>query len=253
MVIYLSAMQCIGIIPARYGSSRFPGKPLCLIHGKSMIQRVYEQAAKAVCLDEVVVATDDQRIYDHVEAFGGNVVMTFAHHHSGTDRCLEALNRMPNKYDIAINIQGDEPYLDPSQIEEVVALFTNDKTQIATLVKKIARYENLHNPNRVKVVFNHDKKALYFSRQAIPYLSGFEPDTWLSHYDYYRHIGIYAYRTKVLEAIAVLTPTALEKAESLEQLRWLDHGYNIYVAETDHEAFGIDTPEDLEQLNQMQP
>lgn len=239
----------LGIIPARYASTRFPGKPLALINGKPMIQRVYEQAKKV--LQYVVVATDDERIFNAVKAFGGKVVMTSSNHPSGTDRCCEAMMLQPMAYDVVINIQGDEPFIDPTQIEALMHCFDDDQTEIATLVRPFAvdaTFEQLTNPNTPKVVFDQSHRALYFSRSVIPYQRGLEPNEWASHYPYHAHVGIYAYKSDVLQAITKLPLSALEKAESLEQLRWLEHGYCIRVAETNVPTFGIDTPEDLEEL-----
>ena len=223
----------LGIIPARYASSRFPGKPLVDIGGKPMIQRVYEQAKKV--LKYVVVATDDTRIYDCVKSFGGKVVMTSTEHRSGTDRCYEAMSLQPMAYDVVINIQGDEPFIHPEQIEALMRCFDNDQTDIATLVRPFganATFKELSNPNTPKVVFDDSKRALLFSRSVIPYQRGIAPEDWSAHYAYYAHVGIYAYRSEVLKAITTLPASVLEKAESLEQLRWLEHGYCIQVAET---------------------
>lgn len=243
-------MKILGIIPARFASSRFPGKPLADIGGKSMIQRVYEQALKAKSLSKVVVATDDPRILDHVISFGGDACMTSESHPSGTDRCFEALKKEGgvNKYDYVINIQGDEPFIDPEVIEQLSKLL-DFKTEIATAVKKIADYESLFNPNVVKTVLSMRKQCLYFSRQTVPYVRGHEPETWLEHADFYKHIGIYAYRSDVLEQISHIPTSILEDTEKLEQLRWLGFGYKIYATITDHESIGVDTPEDLEKLN----
>lgn len=243
-------MKILGIIPARFASSRFPGKPLANIGGKSMIQRVYEQALKAKSLSKVVVATDDTRILDHVTAFGGEVYMTAENHPSGTDRCFEALQKAGggSKFDYIINIQGDEPYIDPETIDQMAKLL-DFKTEIATAVKKITDYETLFDPNVVKAVLTMRKQCLYFSRQTVPYVRGFEPETWLEHADFYKHIGLYAYRNDVLEQISHLPPSPLENTEKLEQLRWLGYGYKIYATITNYESIGVDTPEDLEKLN----
>ncbi len=243
-------MKILGIIPARFASSRFPGKPLADIGGKSMIQRVYEQAQKAKSLSKVVVATDDPRILDHVIAFGGDAYMTAENHPSGTDRCFEALQKAggSSKYDYIINIQGDEPFIDPETIEQMTKLL-DFKTEIATAVKKISDYETLFDPNVVKAVLTMRKQCLYFSRQTVPYVRGHEPETWLEHADFYKHIGLYAYRNDVLEQISHLPPSPLENTEKLEQLRWLGYGYKIYATITNYESIGVDTPEDLEKLN----
>lgn len=243
-------MKILGIIPARFASSRFPGKPLADIGGKSMIQRVYEQAQKAKSLSKVVVATDDSRIFDHIIGFGGEAYMTAENHPSGTDRCFEALQKAggSSKYDYIINIQGDEPFIDPETIEQMAKLL-DFKTEIATAVKKINDYETLFDPNVVKAVLTMRKQCLYFSRQTVPYVRGHEPETWLEHADFYKHIGLYAYRNDVLEQISHLPPSPLENTEKLEQLRWLGYGYKIYATITNYESIGIDTPEDLEKLN----
>ncbi len=237
-------MNILGIIPARYSSSRFPGKPLVDIAGKSMIQRVYEQAKKCVHLTEVIVATDDVRIYDHVLAFGGMVIMTSPDHQSGTDRCAEVALQHP-QYDVIINIQGDEPYIDPEQISKLAACFNNADTQIATLVKKVQSEQELFNPNSPKVVINKLSEAVYFSRSPLPHIRGQEPQNWLNYYTYFKHIGIYGYRADILQQVTKLPVSSLEKAESLEQLRWIENGYRIKVAETELETFAVDTPEDL--------
>jgi len=240
-------MRFLGIIPARYASTRFPGKPLADIGGKSMIQRVYEQVKP--CLDEVWVATDDTRIEEAVRAFGGNVVMTSTQHKSGTDRCLEASHLIGGNYDVVINIQGDEPFIQPSQIEALKACFSvKPSTRLATLVKRFTPndgWEALQNPNSPKVVLNESGEALYFSRSVVPYLRGIEPSQWLEKGLHYKHIGIYAYRRETLEEIAMLPPSPLELTESLEQLRWLENGYSIQTALTDIETIAVDTPEDL--------
>ncbi|SDF06381.1 3-deoxy-manno-octulosonate cytidylyltransferase (CMP-KDO synthetase) [Mucilaginibacter pineti] len=240
-------MKILGIIPARYASSRFPGKPLVDIAGKSMIQRVYEQAKKCNDLTEVIVATDDDRIFNHVQAFGGVAVMTAADHQSGTDRCAEVALLHP-EYHVVINIQGDEPYIDPEQITKLAACFINPDTQIATLIKKVLTVEELHNTNSPKVVINKLSEAIYFSRSALPHIRGQEPENWLEFYTYFKHIGIYGYRADVLQQITKLPISGLEKAESLEQLRWVENGYRIKVAETELETHAIDVPEDLLKL-----
>lgn len=240
-------MNILGIIPARYASSRFPGKPLVEIAGKSMIQRVYEQAAKCVDLTDVMVATDDDRIFDHVIQFGGKAVMTGDHHQSGTDRCAEVA-AIHTDYDVIINIQGDEPYIDPAQISKLAACFAAPDVQIATLIKRIKSEQELHNPNSPKVVVNKLNEAIYFSRSALPHIRGEEPQNWLEFYTYYKHIGIYAYRADVLQQITKLEISTLEKAEALEQLRWIENGYRIKVAETEFETYAVDTPADLELL-----
>ncbi len=239
--------KIIGIIPARYASTRFPGKPLADIAGKSMIQRVYEQASKAPSLSSVVVATDDTRIAEHVAAFGGTVVMTSASHQSGTDRCAEVLGTT-NGYGIAVNIQGDEPFIDPAQIELLVSCFHTDRTQIATLIKRINTTDELFNTNTPKVVINHHKEALYFSRTTIPFQRKAEQKNWLNHHTYYKHIGIYGYRNHILQEITRLPISALEQTETLEQLRWLENGYRIQTAETTMDTHAVDIPEDVEKV-----
>ncbi|MFA8451308.1 MAG: 3-deoxy-manno-octulosonate cytidylyltransferase [Bacteroidales bacterium] len=245
-------MRVLGIIPARYASSRFPGKPLVDIKGKTMIQRVYEGACACDGLDEVVVATDHQEIYSCVKDFAGKVEMTSPNHMSGTDRCAEVLDLYAKRnlhFDIVINIQGDEPFICVEQIEALRECFSNQNTDIATLVKKIDDSEELHNPNNVKVVFSKNRKALYFSRQAIPFMRNEEQKTqWISKHNYFKHIGVYAYRADVLREVTKLSISTLEKSESLEQLRWLENDYEIVVAETSIEAISVDTPEDLEKL-----
>jgi len=240
-------MKILGVIPARYASSRFPGKPLVDIAGKSMIQRVYEQAKKCKDLTEVIVATDDKRIFDHVVDFHGMVVMTSADHQSGTDRCAEVALNHP-EYDVVINIQGDEPYIEPEQISQLAACFKDPNTQIATLVKKVQSEQELFNPNSPKVVVNKNSEAVYFSRSPLPYIRGQEEKNWLRQFTYFKHIGIYGYRADILQQITKLPVSALEKAESLEQLRWIENGYQIKVAETEFETFAVDTPEDLANL-----
>ena len=240
-------MNILGIIPARYASTRFPGKPLVNIAGKSMIQRVYEQAKKCADLAEVMVATDDTRIYGHVLSFGGMAVMTSADHQSGTDRCAEVALQHP-QYDVIINIQGDEPYIDPEQISKLAHCFNDAGTQIATLIKKVQTVDELVNVNSPKVVINKLSEAVYFSRSPLPHVRGKQQQDWLNFYTYFKHIGIYGYRADVLQQITKLPVSPLEKAESLEQLRWIENGYRIKVAETELETFAVDTPGDLEKL-----
>ena len=245
-------MRFLGIIPARYASTRFPGKPLANMAGKPMIQRVYEQAQTTV--DELVVATDDTRILDAVQRFGGRVVLTSDQHRSGTDRCYEALLKTGNNFEVVINIQGDEPFIQPAQIELLKHCFKEADTQIATLVKPFDRDEDfeqaLFNPNVVKVVLNNSNEAMYFSRSVIPYIRGTEHTKWLKTHTFFKHIGLYAYRTDILKEITTLPPSSLELAESLEQLRWLQNSYKIKTAITHQETIGIDTPEDLEKAMQ---
>ena len=240
-------MKFIGIIPARYASTRFPGKPLADMKGKYMIQRVYEQVRKI--LDNVCVATDDDRIFNAVKSFGGNVVMTSAEHRSGTDCCFEAYNRLGGNEDVIINIQGDEPFIKPEQIESLIACFDSPQTQIATLVRPFEAtegYEALANPNSPKVILNDKNEALYFSRSIIPYMRNISPEQWPDKHVYYKHIGMYGYRADILSQITQLPQSSLEIAESLEQLRWLQNGYTIKVGITTQETIGIDTPDDLQ-------
>lgn len=239
-------MKYIGIIPARYASTRFPAKPLALLGGKPVIQHVYQQVAGV--LDEAVVATDDERIASVVKSFGGKVVMTGTHHKSGTDRCYEAYTKVGDGFDVVVNIQGDEPFIQPEQLATVKTCFDDPDTQIATLVKPFTAedgWESLQNPNSPKVVVDNRMRALYFSRSVIPYLRGSEQGEWLQRHTYYKHIGLYAYRANVLKEITALSQSSLELAESLEQLRWLQNGYTIKVGISEVETIGIDTPEDL--------
>lgn len=245
-------MKFIGIIPARYASSRFPGKPLADMVGKPMIQRVYEQVKLA--LDEVWVATDDQRIVQAVEGFGGKAVMTSADHQSGTDRCQEAFAKIGGDFDVIINIQGDEPFIQPQQIEALKACFNNKEVELATLVKAFKKedgFEALFNPNSPKVILNKNSEAIYFSRSVIPYIRDAHHDDWLGKNVFYKHIGMYAYRADVLERITQLQQSTLELAESLEQLRWIENGYKIKVGLTDIETIGIDTSEDMDKALKM--
>ena len=235
-----------GIIPARYGSSRFPGKPLAMIGEKTMIQRVYEQAKKAI--ETVFVATDDQRIYNAVLDFGGKAVMTSGNHPNGTSRCFEVIQHINEDADIVINIQGDEPFINPEQLNELKALFENPAVTIGTQIKKITNAEDLFNPNIPKVVVNKKMEAIYFSRSTIPFLRNIPESEWLSKHSFYKHIGLYAYRKEVLAKLVNLSPTSNEQAESLEQLRWLDHGFTIQTGITDFETIGIDTPEDITKI-----
>ena len=245
-------MNYIGIIPARYASTRFPGKPLAMLGGKPVIQRVYEQVSGV--MDDVLVATDDERILKTVEGFGGKAVMTRADHKSGTDRCYEAYVLQGKPYDVVVNIQGDEPFIQPQQLEAVKACFEDVTTQIATLVKPFTADEPfavLENVNSPKVVVNKNWNALYFSRSIIPYQRNAEKQDWLKGHTYYKHIGLYAYRTEVLKEITMLPQSSLELAESLEQLRWLENGYKIKVGISEVETIGIDTPQDLERAEEF--
>ncbi len=239
-------MTFIGIIPARYASTRFPAKPLALLGGRTVIERVYRQVDGV--LDAAVVATDDQRIYDVVESFGGKAVMTSVHHKSGTDRVWEAYEHIGEEFDVVVNIQGDEPFIQPSQLHAIQHCFDNEDTQIATLVKPFTPQDGLaalENPNSPKVVVDDNGRALYFSRSVIPYLRGVDRSEWLSTHTFYKHIGLYAYRPDVLRQLTALPQSPLELAESLEQLRWLQAGYHIQVGVSQVETIGIDTPEDL--------
>lgn len=237
----------IGIIPARYASTRFPGKPLAMLGGKSVISRVYEQVSRV--LGHVYVATDDERIFTHVSAFGGRAVMTSTHHQSGTDRIQEAMAKIgASEFDVVVNVQGDEPFIQRSQIETVMACFEDERTQIATLgMPFTARHslEDLENPNSPKIVLDNDGYALYFSRSVVPFVRSAERREWMGRFPFLKHIGLYAYRTDVLSQITALPPSALELAESLEQLRWLQNGFRVKVGITSVETIGIDTPEDL--------
>ncbi len=240
-------MKFIGIIPARYASTRFPAKPLAMLGGKMVIQRVYEQVCGV--LDETYVATDNELIEEAVKSFGGKVVMTSVHHKSGTDRCYEAFTKVGEGYDVIVNIQGDEPFIRPSQLKELKDCFLDPQTQIATLVKPFTEADGMDavmNPNSPKVVVNRNMNALYFSRTVIPYQRNQEMKEWHKHHVYYKHIGLYAYRAEVLKEITNLPQSSLEIAESLEQLRWLENGYTIKVGITEEETIGIDTPQDLE-------
>ena len=248
----MSDLRFVAIIPARYASTRFPGKPLVDIGGKTMIQRVYDQVSKV--LDDVYVATDDQRIFDKVRSFDGKVIMTSDAHRSGTDRCYEAFTKLDDWFDVVINVQGDEPFIQPEQIEALKNCFADEETQIATLVKKITErdgVEVLFNPNSPKVVIDKQNNALYFSRSPIPYKRGSDEKNWMAEHDYYKHVGVYAYRSEVLSQIVQMPPSKLELAESLEQLRWLENGLKIKAGFTDVETVGIDTPEDLEKIKGM--
>ena len=237
----------LGIIPARYASSRFPGKPLIDILGKSMIQRVYEQAKKSTYLSDVVVATDDERIYKHVESFGGKAVYTKAEHPSGTDRCFEALQQVKGKFDYVINIQGDEPFIDPTQID-LLCNVCDGKTELATLMIPVDSHDVLFDIGEVKITLNKNNEALYFSRMVIPYIKGKPESEWHKYHAYFRHVGMYAYRKDILEAVTKLEPSSLENAESLEQLRWLENGFKVKCALTTFDSHCIDTPEDIEKV-----
>lgn len=246
-------MKFLGIIPARYASTRFPGKPLVEIAGKKMIQRVYERAAAS--LEEVWVATDDVRIEEAVAGFGGRVLMTSEGCRSGTERCREAAGRIAEasgrSFDVVINIQGDEPFLHPEMLDALKACFEDERTDIATLANPVVETEEIFNPGEVKVAFDRRGHALYFSRSPIPYVMEVAREHWLEHHTFYKHVGVYAYRTKVLEKITELDVSPLEAAERLEQNRWLEHGYKIKVEITRHESVPVDTPEDLERIHRL--
>lgn len=240
-------MKMIAVIPARYASTRFPGKPLVEIAGKSMIQRVYEQTKKVASFSEVIIATDDEQIQKHGQGFGATVMMTSPHHVSGTDRCAEVAHHFPD-VEIIINIQGDEPFINPLQIEELIDCFNDKDTHIATLMKKISSEEELFNHNTPKVVVDKNLRALYFSRNPIPYQRNFPKPQWVDKHVYYKHIGIYGFRANTLKEITLLPPSSLESCESLEQLRWLENGYSIQTSITEFESFGIDHIDDIEKV-----
>ena len=245
-------MKFLGIIPARYASTRFPAKPLAMLGGKTVIQRVYERVAGV--LDDAYVATDDERIEVAVKAFGGKGVMTSVDHKSGTDRCYEACMKIGGGFDVVVNIQGDEPFIQPSQLNAVKACFDDPTTQIATLVKPFTSEDTLvalENVNSPKVVVSTNWNALYFSRSIIPYQRNANQADWLKNHTYYKHIGLYAYRAEVLKEITALPQSSLELAESLEQLRWLENGYKIKVGISEVETIGIDTPHDLERAEEF--
>lgn len=242
-------MKFIGIIPARYASTRFPGKPLALLGGKPVIQHVYEKVAAV--LEAAYVATDDERIYDVVTSFGGQVVMTRTDHKSGTDRIEEAIEKIGGEWDVVVNVQGDEPFVAKSQLDTICHCFDDPTTQIATLGKPFESMEAVQNPNSPKIVVDNMGFAMYFSRSVIPYVRGKEKSSWLTHYPFLKHLGIYAYRKDVLRQVTQLPQSSLEIAESLEQLRWLQNGFKIKVGTTDVETVGIDTPQDLERAEEF--
>lgn len=242
-------MKVLAIIPARFGSTRFPGKPLIDIAGKTLIQRVYEQCLKAENIDKTVVATDDERILQHVQSFGGNVVMTSSTHPTGTDRCVEAYLNLEEKYDVVLNIQGDEPFVDPQQINSLASIFSENKdAEIGTLAKLITDPAEIFDPKEAKIVFNDQKQVLYMSRSPIPYIKDLETKLWHTKFDFYKHIGIYGFREYTLLNISKMQQTNLEKVESLEQLRWLNT-YKMYLGFTDIDTLSIDTPEDLSEIS----
>lgn len=242
----MDSLKFLAVIPARYASTRFPGKPLARLGGKPVIRRVWEQVTQVFA--DAVVATDDQRIIEAVEAFGGRAVMTSPDHRSGTDRCREAVEKSGGTPDIVVNVQGDEPFIAPSQLRAIARCFDDPSTDIATLVKPFTPADGLaalENPNSPKVVLGTAGQALYFSRSVIPYLRGVPREEWLERHTFYKHIGMYAFRRETLYAVTALPQSALERAESLEQLRWLENGYRIRTGISDVETIGIDTPEDL--------
>lgn len=241
-------MKAIAIIPARYGSSRFPGKPIAHIGSKTMIQRVYERAKMVPELSEVIVATDDERIIENIVSIGGKAVMTATTHQSGTERCAEVLQHLDDQPDIVLNVQGDVPFIELSHIQLVLNSFHRESTQISSLYTPIKDLSTLSNPNAPKVVFDDHSNAIYFSRSPIPYLRDVEKPDWPASFDYYKHIGIYGFRNQVLKEIVQLPVGRLEMAENLEQLRWLENGYKIYLSETDVESLAIDTHEDLSRV-----
>jgi 3-deoxy-manno-octulosonate cytidylyltransferase (CMP-KDO synthetase) len=236
----------IGIIPARYASTRFPGKPLADILGKSMLQRVYEQSSKSKFLNRVVVATDDERIFNHVKSFGGDVVMTAEHHPSGTDRCWDAAQQIDEGFNYVINVQGDEPFINPEQIDELASILQDESIELATQMVAVNSYDLLIDKGEVKIVLNKNDEAMYFSRSIIPFIKNIDEKGWLDHHTYYRHVGMYAYRRDILEKITKLPVSSLEKAESLEQLRWIENGFKIKCVVTNYDSHCVDTPEDLE-------
>ncbi len=246
----MQGKKVVAVIPARYASSRYPGKPLVDLGGKPMIQRTYERVASVTSWDRIIVATDDARIFDMAKAFGAEVMMTREDHVSGTDRCAEVLQNLGEEVDYLVNIQGDEPFIEPDQLIEIMNAF-HSNAPIYTLVKQITTIDTLFNPNSPKVVLDAQQRALYFSRHAIPYMRGLPQEDWLSHHRYFKHIGLYAYRADILPKLNQLPSSDLERAESLEQLRWLQHGFQIQTVETQFETIGIDSPEDLEKIKKL--
>ena len=256
MLYKVNSLQAVGIIPARYDSSRFPGKPLVMINGISMIRRVYEQALKCKNLGKVIVATDDERIEEHVKSFGGLVMMTAPYHRTGTERVSEVVERLhsldpENLFEVAVNIQGDEPYIDPGQIDNLISCFSDKDVEIATLIHGINSHDELFSPNVVKVIIDKNHRAITFSRAAIPYMRGVETEEWLNHHSYYKHLGLYAYRTQVLEIITRLKPSPIEMVESLEQMRWIENGFFIHTEFTPVDSISVDTPDDLLKLTNI--
>lgn len=250
VISMMQGKKVLAVIPARFASTRFPGKPLVDLGGKPMIQRTYERVKAVEGFDRIIIATDDRRIFDVAEAFGAEVMMTSSNHLTGTDRCAEVLSRLGETVDYVVNIQGDEPFIEPEQLREVAAGFAS-ASPILTLIKKIQDSETLFNINTPKVILDEAGNALYFSRQTIPFLRGVEPTDWLSKHTFYKHIGLYAYRADILPGLSALKPTSLELAESLEQLRWIQNGIRIKAIETQFETIGIDSPEDVEKIQKM--
>jgi 3-deoxy-manno-octulosonate cytidylyltransferase (CMP-KDO synthetase) len=246
----LHGKKVVAIIPARFASSRFPGKPLVDLGGKSMIQRTYERVKAVEGFDRIIIATDDERIFNAAQGFNAEVMMTSSEHLTGTDRCAEVLSRLNEEVDYVVNIQGDEPFIEPEQLREVAAGFSSG-APILTLIKKITDQETLFNVNTPKVICDGEGNAMYFSRQTIPFLRGVEPSDWLGKHTFYKHIGLDAYRADILPGLSALKPTTLELAESLEQLRWVQNGIRIKAIETQFETIGIDSPEDLEKLQKI--
>lgn len=244
-------MKVLVIIPARYGSTRFPGKPLADLGGKPMIQLVFEQVKACSLVDEIFVATDYQEIFNRVESFGGKVFMTSETCLSGTDRCAEVLRNIDNQWDVVLNVQGDEPFIEPGQLEELITCMQQPKAEIGTLIRRVEQSDDLFNPNVVKVVKSLESQALYFSRNPIPFVRDAEKENWIHKAVFYRHIGLYAFRPQVLQQLSELPPGRLEMAESLEQLRWMEAGHSIFVRETAYDSPGIDTPEDLEKARNI--
>lgn len=244
-------MKILGVIPSRYASSRFPGKPLIDIKGKPMVQHVYERAKQSKLLTETVVATDDQRIYDVVKGFGGNVIITSESCENGTDRCREVIEKHFPEYGVVINIQGDEPYVHPEQIDKLCSLFENENVNLGTLAKQTHSADDILNPSRVKVVIDKNMDALYFSRSPIPFFRGKDNSEWGKNHTYYKHLGLYGYRKEALLKYNQLKPSELEAAEALEQLKWLENGFKMRVGITEHNSYAIDTPDDLKELLKM--
>jgi len=243
-------MKILGIIPARFGSTRFPGKPLVEINGKTMIQHVYERSIQCKSLSRVVVATDDERIFSHVKGFGGEVIMTSGEHRSGTDRCVETVKLLNEPYDAVINIQGDEPLINPNQLDLLSFCFNDDNCEIATLAVKVKSNDVLFDSSKIKVVLDSNHKAIYFSRHAIPFQQ-IAAEQWLANFDYLKHVGIYGFRADILKELGKLPPSSLESAESLEQLRWMENGYQIQVKITDFDSISVDIPSDVDRVIQI--